>query len=265
MSKGITQDNMLSVLPGVLDRDEGMHDLAELIAWAVGERANQAEDPAIFQRIDELDEDLLDILAVDCKVDWYDYDADVETKRRQIKTNWQVRKKLGTVGAVKTALRAVWPDTTVEEWFNYGGEAGYFRVLLSLDTAGNVNFTQAVRMIEVFKPVRAHIDGYPILRIRCGIVIKTRKSDNISYHVPSAGTLPQYSTHGDKSREALLLESGAHGPAYHVPVTGQVTAGTWPEYATHGDVDGNGLEVAAASVSAGYGIRKCGTPINSLF
>ena len=60
MSKGITQDNMLSVLPGVLDRDEGMHDLAELIAWAVGERANQAEDPAIFQRIDELDEDLPD-------------------------------------------------------------------------------------------------------------------------------------------------------------------------------------------------------------
>ena len=265
MSKGITQESMLSVLPGVLSRDEGMYDLAKLIGWAVGKKADQADYPAIFQRINELDEDLLDILATDCKVDWYDYDADVETKRRQILTNWHVRIKLGTVAAVKTALQAVWPDTTVEEWYTYGGDPGYFRVLLSMDTAGNVNFSKAVRMIEVFKPVRAHIDGYPILRIRCGIVIKSHLNDAIKYHVPSAGTIPQYSTHGDKSYEDIVLKTEADGPVYHVPITGQITAGTHPTYVTHGDVDGSGLEVEAASVSVGYGIRKCGTPINSLF
>ena len=63
MSKGINQESMLSVLPGVLKRDEGMYDLAKLIGWAVGERADQADYPAIFQRISELDEDLLDILS----------------------------------------------------------------------------------------------------------------------------------------------------------------------------------------------------------
>ncbi len=265
MSKGISQESMMSVLPGVLARDKGMHDLAELIGWAVGEKADQADAPAIFQHINELPKELLDILAADCKVDWYDYDGPIEAKRRQILTNWHVRQHLGTIGAVKTAIQAVWPNSTIEEWYEYGGDPGYFRVLLSLDTQGTVPFNKAVRMIEIFKPVRAHIDGYPILRVRCGIVIKTRKSDTIKYHVPIAGTIPQYSTHGDKSHEDIMLETRADGPVYHVPITGQATAGTYPDYATHGNADSGSLEVSATSVSVGYGIRKCGTPINSLF
>jgi len=265
MSKGITQESMLSVLPGVLARDDEMYSLAQLIGWITEDGAGDVNAPAIFQHIDELPEDLLDILAKDCKVDWYDFDANLATKRQQILSNWHVRKRLGTVAAVKTALQDVWPDTTVEEWFEYGGEPGYFRVLLSTDAEGSINFSKAVRMIDIFKPVRAHVDGYPILRIRCRIVVKTKKSDTIRYHVPAAGTVPRYSTHGDKSHENIVIGTEADGPKYLVPVTGQVTAGTHPNYATHGDLESGGVEVSAASVSVGYGIRKCGTPINSLF
>jgi len=50
-----------------------------------------------------------------------------------------------------------------------------------------------------------------------------------------------------------------------VPVTGQATAGTHPTYATHGVESDGGVEIAAASNSAGYDVRKCGTSINSLF
>ncbi len=264
MSKGITLESMLSVLPGVLSRDEGMYDLAQLIGWILEENGDKVDSPAVFQNIDELDEDLLDILAKDCKVDWYDYDADVEVKRRQIKSNWHIRKHLGTVNAVKTALQNVWPDTTVEEWFDYGGSPGYFRVLLGVDDAGTVDFDKAVRMIEIFKPVRAHMDGYPILRVRCGIVINTSQN-KVKYHVPIAGTIPRYSTHGDKSTEDIVILTEADGPEYHVPITGQVTAGTHPNYSTHGDVGSGSLSVSAPTVSVSYGARKCGTSNNSLF
>ena len=265
MSKGVTNESMLSVLPGVLARDEGMYDLARLIGWMLDIHAGDVESAAVFQNISELDEDLLDILAKDLKVDWYDFDADVATKRKQIASNWSVRKGIGTTGAVKEALQNVWPDTTVEEWYEYDGEPGYFQVLLSGDTSGTIDFSKAVRMLDLFKPVRAHIDGYPVIRIRCGIVVHTKKSDNITYHVPVSGTVPQHSTHGDKSSEGLIIETGLDGTEYHVPITGQVTAGTHPDYSTHGNVGSGGLEVSASSVSAGYGVRKCGTPINSLF
>ena len=240
MSKGITQEDMLSVLPGVLARDDGMYSLAKLIGWIFGENAEKAGYPAILHRIDELDDDLLDILATDYKVDWYDRDADIETKRRQIKGNWMVRKRIGTVYAVETALREVWPDSIIEEWFAYGGEPGYFRILLSVDTYGNVNFPHF------------------------GIVIHTA-SEPMHYHVPIAGTVPRYSTHGDKSHENLVLNTDAEGQGYHVPITGQATAGTHPHYTTHADQADGGLRVGASSESAGSVSRKCGTPLHSLF
>ena len=102
MSKGITQEAMLSVLPGVLARDDGMYSLAQLIGWIIDKDSGKIDSPAIFQNIDSLDEDLLDLLAKDYKIDWYDYDGTIETKRNQLKSNWFVRKKIGTVGAVKS-------------------------------------------------------------------------------------------------------------------------------------------------------------------
>lgn len=226
MSSGITQENMLSILPSVLSKDVGMNDLAKMISWIVGDTACKGDAPAVFQNINQLDEDLLDILAADLKVDWYDFDADIDTKRKQIIGNWNVRKRLGTTSAVKNALRDVWPDSTIEEWFTYGGSPGLFRVLLSLNPQGTVQFDKAIRMIEIFKPVRAHIDGYPILRVLCRMVIRSEK-DSTEYHVPISGTIPQYAYHGDKG-------SG-------------------------------GLEVSDSSVSVGYGNRRCGTSIDSLF
>ena len=265
MSNGITRDNLLRSAPGVLVNDSGMSPMVDTLAVALEALAGKCSLVTIYSRIDELPEDLLDILAKDCKVDWYDFDADIATKRRQLATNWHVRKRLGTVAAVKTALQAVWPDTTVEEWFDYGGDPGYFRVLLGIDSSGTVNFSKAVRMIDIFKPVRAHVDGYPILRILCKIKVKAKKSDNILYHVESAGTVPQYSSHGDKSYEDIVIESASGSPKYEVPVTGQATAGTHPTYATHGVESDGGVEIAAESNSAGYDVRKCGTSINSLF
>lgn len=219
MSKGITQESMLSVLPGVLGLDKGMYNLAQMVGWIFGENAGNVNAPAVFQNISEMDEDLLDILAKDCKVDWYDYDADIATKRRQLLSNWHVRDKLGTVSAVKTALQAVWPNTTVEEWFDYGGDPGYFRVFLSTDASGTIDFAKAVRMINIFKPVRAHIDGYAGIRISCGIVIETGKFLK-TYHPAKCGTKPRRKSHGDKDREGLIIGTEMRTARYHVKYCG---------------------------------------------
>ena len=46
----------------------------------------------VYTAIDSLPEDLLDVLAVQFKVDWYRDDYPVETKRRVIKTAMEVRR-----------------------------------------------------------------------------------------------------------------------------------------------------------------------------
>lgn len=219
MSKGITQGSMLGVLPGVLSRDEGMNGLAKLIGWTMEDFSGKVDAPAIFQHIDKLPEDLLDLLANDLKVDWYDFDGDIATKRRQIKSSWSVHEHMGTVGAVRTALQSVWPDTSLEEWFEYDGEPGCFRVFLSTDESGTIDFAKAVRMINIFKPVRAHIDGYAGIRISCGIVIETGKFLK-TYHPAKCGTKPRRKSHGAKDNEGLTVGTEMRTAKYHVKYCG---------------------------------------------
>lgn len=259
MSKGITQESMLSVLPGVLARDKGMYDLAQLIGWITARSGSKVDSPSIFQNIDDLPEDLLDILARDCKIDWYDYNADVEIKRQQLKSNWHVRKGIGTVSAVKTALQDIWQDTTVEEWYEYGGEPGYFQVLLGTDREGQINFSKAARMLDVFKPVRAHLEGYIILRIRCGIVVHTNSKFNTKYHVPVSGTVPRYYTHGNKSHEDIVAKTESGSQKYHVPTAGNIIVGTYPNYSTHGNKSREDVVVQSRSDDLEYHVPAAGT------
>ena len=55
-----------------------------------------AERLKIYTDIDRADEAVLDILAVQFRVDWYDTSYPIETKRRIIKTALEVRRYCGT-------------------------------------------------------------------------------------------------------------------------------------------------------------------------
>ena len=109
-------------LPPALKNDPNMLALAQTIAEQLQATARQIKQNIIYARIDELDEQTLDILAYDLHVDWYDYSYPIEVKRRTIKDSVRVHRRLGTKYAVETALGAVFPGTKVQEWFEYEGQ-----------------------------------------------------------------------------------------------------------------------------------------------
>lgn len=125
---GLTASNLLASLPQVLQDDEGMAALAKSVAAVLEKRKGEIRTIAIYPRIDELPEDLLDILAKDFKVDWWDKGYSLETKREILKTSWHTHRILGTKEAVTTALRALYDQFEVKEWWEYGGEPGFFKV-----------------------------------------------------------------------------------------------------------------------------------------
>lgn len=125
---GLTASNLLASLPQVLQDDEGMMALAKSVAAVLEKRKGEIRTIAIYPRIEELPEDLLDILAKDFKVDWWDKGYSLETKREILKTSWHTHRILGTKEAVTTALRALYDQFEVKEWWEYGGEPGFFKV-----------------------------------------------------------------------------------------------------------------------------------------
>ena len=129
---GLTAENLLRTLPPALARDETMRSLAAAIAGLLAAQPAEIERLALYPRIERLDGPLLDILAHDFKVDWWDSDYSTAEKRRTLAASWQVHKTLGTRAAVEKAASAVYPNTRVQEWFEYGGEPYRFKLDVGL-------------------------------------------------------------------------------------------------------------------------------------
>lgn len=158
---GLTAENLLRILPEVLRQDESMAALAASIADVLAARPAEVERLLIYPAIDRLPEDLLDILAYDFKVDWWDGNYSLEEKRNTLKGNWAVHRCLGTVGAVKTAIEAIYPATQVTEWWEYGGEPYHFKLTIDI-TYSPVDPEKHRRVMErvgFYKNLRSHLDA----------------------------------------------------------------------------------------------------------
>lgn len=158
MSNVITKEMLMSTAPTVLLNDPEMRPLVELAAEEMAKFYAACSLPNIYSRIDELPEDLLDILAEDFKVDWYDYNYDIETKRAVLRDSFFVHRHLGTVAAVETALKDVWPSARVEEWFDYSGPPYHFRIYVAAQWSQETEDTIR-RTVEKYKNARSVLDG----------------------------------------------------------------------------------------------------------
>lgn len=153
-------------LPPALKNDPDMMALAQTISAQLQATAAEIRKNIIYARIDELDEATLDVLAYDLHVDWYDYSYPIEVKHRTIRDSVKVHRQLGTKYAVETALGAVFPGTTVKEWFEYGGDPYMFKVIVDATETGVSAERQAavLERTKFYKNLRSHLEaiGYQI-------------------------------------------------------------------------------------------------------
>lgn len=157
---GLTAENLLRALPQVLRNDEGMAALAAAIAETLSGRVGEIENLRVYSRIDELPEDLLDILAYDFKVDWWDGDYTLEEKRKTLRDSWRVHRMLGTKAAVETAISAIYPETKVTEWWEYGGEPYHFKLRLdaTYENVDQEKHWRVMEKVEYYKNLRSVLD-----------------------------------------------------------------------------------------------------------
>ena len=158
---GITAENLLRTLPVGIGWDETIQALGALAAETLSCRPEEISRLLIYPNIDNLDEELLDILAYDFKVDWWDGDYSLEEKRRTLKGSWRVHRMLGTKAAVETAISAIYPNFAVKEWFEYGGRPYYFKLEINA-TGSNGDLDKQRRVLQrlnYYKNLRSHLDS----------------------------------------------------------------------------------------------------------
>lgn len=153
----VSRKSILSVFPSALaDKQK----LAEVVANELISLYNDNDLLRIYTRIDELDEALLDILAYDFKIDWWDENLTLAEKRRTVKDHFAVHRSLGTVGAVERAVSAIYA-TKVSQWHDYGGAPYHYKLVA--DTAGempdNGKFSAIIDKREYYENLRSVLDA----------------------------------------------------------------------------------------------------------
>lgn len=262
---GITAHNLLRTLPSVLSNDKNMLKLATVISDVLSVRTDEIDELRIYTQIDKLPESLLDILAYDFKVDWYGYDYGIDAKRALLKDSFNVHRHLGTLGAIEKALNDIYPGSEVNEWFDYGGEPYYFRVLLDVtNQLVAISHEEIIRTIEMFKSLRSHLQNNTVIyrsRVRISVGVNV---GYILYGVRLCGTYPVRATQGTIINEDIVLFTGADGVVYTVPKSGEIKTGSYPATATQGDIESGGISVDTSGGGIAYSSRLCGTSLGSI-
>ena len=189
MSEKITVDSLMSTFPEALAKDKNMYAIGHAIASVLAQRLNEIDRIRIYSNIQELPETLLDILAKDLKVDWYGYDYPVEVKRNQIESSIMVHRRLGTKGSVDKALSDIYPGSTVQEWYEYGGRPFYFRVVLDLtNQIADISNEEVLRKLSIYKPKRAELEDDMIAYRSSSVIAITLRTDVQGFDVRRCGT-----------------------------------------------------------------------------
>lgn len=154
---GTTSENFMSVFPKVLANNEKLFALAKAVAVEIEKNIAFSRRITIYSRIDELPEELLDILAKDFKIDWWDPNYSLEEKRLTFKNSPAVHRSLGTVEAVEKAISAIYPGAEVLEWFDYGGAPFHFKLIIG-EVAEISKHLRVLERLAIYKNVRSVLD-----------------------------------------------------------------------------------------------------------
>lgn len=149
----------IRLLPEFMKGDDAVKGLAKGIDAIVPDLAASLSVLSTWDHIDELSEAELDALAWELNITWYDTGADIGVKRELIKNSDMVYRHLGTKWAVENVISTYFGEGYIEEWFQYGGEPGRFRVYSTNPHLTQERLTEFLNMLGKVKRASAKLDS----------------------------------------------------------------------------------------------------------
>jgi P2-related tail formation protein len=167
MAKDIYSLSLRDIIPSSIASDAQVQAMIEALDPELQGVSFDTREALIYSRIDELPNALLDLLAWQWHVDFYEPERlSLESKRNLVKSSIPMHRKKGTKWAVEEVLRAIGIEPEITEWFEYGGEPYRFRVngmirrpLSPGETWGGDTYSLARRAIMETKSERSWLDS----------------------------------------------------------------------------------------------------------
>ena len=159
MSKELQSTSLLDILPQNLLADAQIYAAARALDDELQKITAATRNALLLPRLDELLEEVIDLLAWQWHVDFYEPSMSIETKRQLVRESIAWHRIKGTKAAVEKMAQTVFKGGVVTEWFEYGGEPYHFRI----DVLNAPNMTEESRerllaVVNASKNTRSWLD-----------------------------------------------------------------------------------------------------------
>lgn len=159
MSKDLQSVSLLDILPPNLLADKKINAAARALDDELQKITAATRNALLLPRLDELPEEVIDLLAWQWHVDFYEpIGMDIETKRKLIKNSIAWHRIKGTPAAVERVVSAVFDTSHVQEWFEYGGKPYHFKVITEDVTTDPNVLARMRRAINAAKNTRSWLE-----------------------------------------------------------------------------------------------------------
>jgi len=185
------------LLPHSILSDEKVVFAAKSLDGEMGSVSSSIFEALILSRIDELPAEIVDLLAWQFHVDFYDPALSLTAKRNLVKSSILVHKRKGTPWAVKQVCNDAFGYAEIIEWFDYGGEPYHFSILTEGSLVDSVAWQSFFRALESAKNVRSWLDDITIsrplqLNLYYGMPHLAKGAESLTMDLPGNAVIKPY-------------------------------------------------------------------------
>lgn len=154
------------LIPSSIKNDSEIIAISRALDKQMQEVTNLIIETVIIPRIDELNEDMIDILAWQFHVDFYEpLGLSLDKKRQLVKNSIKCHQRKGTKSVLEEIINLLFFDKfKIYEWFEYNGEPYFFKIESTNHIINQSFFEELIRAIYAVKNTRSWLELIKIIR-----------------------------------------------------------------------------------------------------
>lgn len=150
---------IIDILPAHFKNNADVQALSSTLKIMNRKLLDYSEKIGIYYAIDNLDEAILDFLAIQMRTQYYDTNFSIKIKRELIKNTLKWYRQAGTPAAIEELVSVVFGKGVIKEWFEYNGEPNFFRVEMTNMEVNAEKNKEFKKLLNIIKRASSHLDS----------------------------------------------------------------------------------------------------------
>ena len=214
----------MKLLPYSLSHDHVLVAMMEAVTIQLREAYEEAEALYDLVNIDKLPERLLDLIAYEKHVDFYDNELSVMQKRELIKASVSWHRKKGTRWAVERVVSIVYPNANVFEWFEYDGQKYRFKIEVDEPFITQKDMKRLRELVDATKNKRSWLEYVAIKLQQTQYVELDSSHYQYPVYLPICGEIYCEGMPGVGPDTEIYLETKSYTYPVYLPTCGEIYA-----------------------------------------